>query len=272
MPRSIVSTAAIVSFAFYFSVAASSIEKISDPDVLLENGNFVSRGTDSIQVHAWYGSLAAAGIDSILARRSHALTTLCDLLDTQPPQMVNLFFYPDETTKFKQTKHRGIGWGQGTTIVEVLNDSIQVDPYHELAHVVLYQIGVPPCMWDEGFAVYASETLGSDAARHMGYPDETINKSLERHLAGREPYSWKKLTSFGKMGDAEDVVLAYLQSASIVSYIAAKYGEGSLRNILYAVATSTRDDGLSASNEALQQVLGESGNSIWEGWRKWMNL
>jgi hypothetical protein len=247
--------------------AMSAGERISDPETLLANGDFVTRGRSFLQVHAWRGSVAVAGIDSILSGRYRAVTRLCDLLETSPPPSVHVFFYPDEATKLAQTGHRGLGWGVGTTVIEVRNDSISVDPYHELAHIVLYQMGSPPAIWDEGFAVYASARLGADALQLLGYPGATIDEALMRHLTGKEPYPWQELAALDEIGNASDVVLAYLQSASFVNFVATEFGDESLRDILSAVAKDTPRDPLERSNAALRSSLGRSGSEVWTRWR-----
>ncbi|MBE0567029.1 MAG: hypothetical protein IH621_13795 [Krumholzibacteria bacterium] len=247
--------------------AASFSGQTSDPQALLAVGDYVSRSRAPLRVHAWRGSVAAAGIDSILASRHQAFAVLCNLLEVTPPDSVNLIFYPDEPTKFTQTGHRGLGWGVGTTVIEVLNDSIQVDSYHELAHIALYQIGLLPAMWDEGFAVYVSALLGADALRNFGYPGGRIDDSLRDHLAGGEPYAWCELAALEDIGDATDVLLAYLQSASLVGFVAEEYGDESLRDVLRNAAKRSPRDALERSNEALLSSVGRSGLDVWTLWR-----
>lgn len=246
---------------------SSASARTSNPDSLLSRGDFVSRSAGPLHVHAWRGSAASAKIDSILSVRARALGTLCELLETAPPDSVHIFFYPDRETKLAQTGHRGLGWGEGTTVVEVFNDSTQVDPYHELAHIALYTIGKPPPMWDEGFAVYVSKRLGADALRYMGYPGGAIDESLLDRLAGGEPYEWQELTGLAEIGDADDVVLAYLQSASVVTFVATEFGDAALREILRYVATNPEREPLARADEALLQATGKSGEELWTEWR-----
>lgn len=260
--------ALLVPLLVAWAPAGSAGEQVPDPSALLSRADFVSRGNGLLRAHAWRGSVAAAGIDSILASRKQALVSLCDLLGTTPPPLVQLFFYPDEATKFAQTGHRGLGWGAGTTVIEVLNDSVQVDPYHELAHIALYQMGSPPAMWDEGFAVYVSARLGADAMRNFGYPGQEIDDALRGHLAGREAYAWSELAGLEEIGDAPDVVLAYLQSASFVAFVAGQFGDESLRDVLRTVGRDSPRDAVARSNAALLSSVGEGGSAVWTLWRR----
>ena len=75
--------------------------------------------------------------------------------------------FPDAKSKKEETGNPGDGWAFSNNIVEVYNEKTKLDPFHELAHIISGEVGNPPAMLDEGFAIYVSEKLGTDALKYL---------------------------------------------------------------------------------------------------------
>jgi hypothetical protein len=140
-------------------------------------------------IYAWKGSLTERQVDTIAAKRLVGMKAIVTLLGVRPPLRVRLVFYADDHTEIEQTGHQGVGWAFGTTPVEVYHDTVQLDPYHELTHIIAGAAGSPPAAFNEGFAIYASERLGADALRFLGYGGKVRRCSSlrARKNPGRHP-------------------------------------------------------------------------------------
>ncbi len=87
-------------------------------------------------------------LDRVIDQREKGYSKIKDFLELKEDVSIHLFLFPSEKKKFEVTGHRGLGWGFDNNIVEVVNDSVEVDPYHEMAHVLAYRLGKPPAMLD----------------------------------------------------------------------------------------------------------------------------
>jgi hypothetical protein len=113
---------------------------------------FDSRAGRFLTVYALRGMLRPEQLDAVVDERDRAVTVLSRMLGVRPPSGLTLVFYPDGSTKALDTHRVGAGMTNGRFIVEVINDSVRVDPYHELAHVISGQVGRAPPWLNEGFA------------------------------------------------------------------------------------------------------------------------
>ncbi len=109
--------------------------------------------TDHFVVYCSPETPAYRDIHKITADREAALKSLIDFAGTAPKEKIIMFFYPDGPTKRMCTSHTGDGMAMGNMLAEVYNETTKVDASHELAHIVMGEIGQPPAMFNEGFAV-----------------------------------------------------------------------------------------------------------------------
>ncbi len=234
------STAQIILIAFAIAVL------MPDSSHSQVNGNrwfdksdslFTKKGSDHLEVYYFPSSLAERAIDDILRSREGAYTEITRFFDLDFPSTIRLYLFPDEETKYSVTGHKGPGGGFDNLIIEVYNDSIQLDPFHELVHVLGYKTGHPPALLDEGLAIYLSEELGNSAFFTLvGYPDKSINETLRLLAKKVKLISLSTLFSYNDISEASDVVLAYVQSASFVKYLIENYG----REIFLELFAETR--------------------------------
>jgi len=115
---------------------------------------------------------------------------------------IRLVLYPDSATKTSQTGHVGSGFASARTIIEIFNDSVQLDPYHEVAHIVGGERGSPPAVLDEGFAVYVSQSLGADALKYLGAPGATVSQVVCGYLRSGTLIPLGRLFRFTDRGGA----------------------------------------------------------------------
>ena len=117
--------------------------------------------TEHFDIYVEKGSLAESEAEAIGRQREAALQEIEKLLGVTARQRIVLAFYSDADTKTRETGHIGAGLARNGMIVELYNSETRLDPFHELAHIVGRLLGDPPALLNEGFAVYASERLGS---------------------------------------------------------------------------------------------------------------
>jgi hypothetical protein len=229
---------------------------------------FVIRRAPPFEVFAWKGSLAASRIDEIVRKRRAAVDAVRAILNVEPPERIRLVFYPDSATKVEQTGHVGLGMTRDSTIVEIYNDHVQLDPFHELAHVLAGKIGEVPAMFNEGFAVYVSERLGADALRFLGDSGRTVYEAACRDLRAGRSFSLDSLSALSDIGPAESrPFVSYPEAASVVRYLIETYGVGTFRAIYRALAAATGSEAERTST-VLRKVLGVSGDQLERGWRR----
>ncbi|MCI0443233.1 hypothetical protein L0152_08455 [bacterium] len=135
-------------------------------------------------------------------------------------------------TKTSDTMHTGEGWAFDRTLVEVYNKDIQLDPFHEMTHIISGNLGSPPPLFDEGFAVYVAETLGSDALEYIVGPGQKIDVVMQKHKQNGKLVPIAELLKVTNIGDTpERAEVEYPQSASFVKYLIKNFGSETFRKI-----------------------------------------
>jgi hypothetical protein len=185
----------------------------------------LARHTSHLDIYARPGSLAGQRLSQIGAEREHAINEIAALLGVSFHDRITLVFYPDSATKVNETGHIGAGLAFSNNIVEIYNTQLQLDPYHEIAHVVARRLGEPPAAFNEGFAVYVSERLGGDALGALGYPGQRIDAVARALRATKQLLHVDSLLHFNEIGSAESQpMVAYPEAASFVKYLVEKRG------------------------------------------------
>lgn len=225
-----------------------------------------------LEIYAWRGSLAADRIEEIATERLNAVQAVREILDVNPPDRIRLVFYPDSATKTSQTRHIGAGWAFGSTIaeiyiVEIYNDEVQLDPYHELAHVGTARIGDPPAMFGEGFAVYVSERLGADALEQLGSPGRSVDETVCGFLKGGTAFTLEELSALEDIGTTESrPLVSYPQSASVMKFLVDAYGLERF-GAIYRAAAEAEGTAAERSEAAFREILGASTAEVGRRWR-----
>jgi hypothetical protein len=240
---------------FYMGTAAAAASFLD---------RFDRRATADLMVYAVRDMFLPEALDDLVAVRAHAITELSRILAVRPPPGIRIVFYPDADSKTADTHHVGAGMTKGTTIVEIFNDSVQLDPYHELAHVMAGQLGWAPAWLNEGFAVFASEHLGADALAHLGSPGKTVDQaSCEFHRSGEliPVAELMRLPDIGPDGTRPKVT--YAQAASFTRFLAKEFGLEALRRAYRTLSAMASDD---ENQTAFAQAFGVSSEEASERW------
>ncbi len=207
--------------------------------LLNKDSVFTSISSEHFNLYTFDGHLSKKTKLDILNERELAYQQISGFFGTKTNPAINIFLFENEQLKYNITGHKGLGWGFDNTIVEVFNDSIYMDPYHELVHVLGYTINKPPALIDEGTAVYLSQLYGNKAfSKLIGYPTKSINEILLL-LNKREGFIHiSTLLSY----DDIDNVLAYCTSASFVEFLIEEFGKQKFLE-LYKSLSSTNSAG-----------------------------
>jgi hypothetical protein len=240
-----------------------------NPAALSPADFFDSLATAHLDIYAWRGSVAAGQMQAIGGRREAALEAIADELGVTFPDRVRLVFYPDSATKTDQTGHVGAGWAWGNNIIEIYNDLIRLDPYHELAHVVARRLGDPPALLSEGFATYVSERLGADALEFLGHPGLTADQVAceSAGVGGLIPLD--TLFGFTEIGSqASNPPVAYPQAASFVKFLVERYGIDTFRDAYRMLASTDEPAGVLANEEAFAAIYGATPGGLERSWRQ----
>jgi hypothetical protein len=236
----------------------------TSPDAYDPGRDFTIRRQDPLEIYAWRGSLAEQRLDTIAAERLHAVAAVSEMLAVDPPDRIRLVFYPDEATKFAHTEHQGVGLAMGTTLVEVYNADVRLDPYHELAHVVAQAAGDPPAALNEGFAVYAAEELGGDALRFLGAPGVSSDTLVCRARGTPRFVPLEELLALGEIGSREErSLMEYGEAASFVRYLVDRGGMETFRR---AYGTLSSGASWSENVAALQGLYGATLQELKRAW------
>jgi hypothetical protein len=229
---------------------------------------FNSLHTEHFDVFAWRGSAGDRQLPAIAADRERALRRIAEVLDVNFTGRIRLVLYPDSATKTTQTGHIGAGFASGRTIIEIFNDSVQLDPYHEVAHIVGGLRGSPPAMLDEGFAVYISQSLGADALKYLGAPGKTITEVVCGYLRSNELIPLARLFRFTDIGsDSTFPGIAYPEAASITGFLIEQRGIERFRDVYARLSGTTDEAELRRNEDVMRESYGRDLAAIDLAWR-----
>jgi hypothetical protein len=217
-----------------------------------------------LEIYAWKGSLAEHHIDAIAAERLGAVESIAQLLSVEAPERIRIVFYPDEVRKLDQTGHQGRGWARGTTLVEVYSEDVRLDPFHELVHVIAGALGSPPPILNEGLAIYASELLGADALRLLGFPDTPVHRAVCTFRNSPDYIPLADLLALHNIGSDENTAAReYAQAGSFVKYLVERHGWERFREA-YRVLSARED--FEENLRRLHQVYGMAPGELESAW------
>lgn len=222
--------------------------------------------TDRVTVHWYFGddlfandllSTAEAGLDQLEANTG-----------ATPNDRVHIYLYEDSGTLQSALAFPN-EWTGGIAFSPFGLVAIGVGPYnlewgrramvHEMTHVVIYQATFTcgafiPLWLNEGLATF-----------NEGAVEASYRQSLERAIDNDEVFSLRSLAgSFPN--DANEALLAYAQSGSLVTYMVEEYGPDRMQ----ALFAAFRD--LGTINAAMQQVYGFDQEGLNRRWRESVGL
>ena len=229
--------------------------------LLNKDSLFTSISSEHFNLYTFEGHLSEKTKSDFLNERETAYRKISDFFEIKKDKSINIFLFQDKQTKYNLTGHEGFGWGFDNNIVEVFNNSIRLDPYHELAHVIGYTLNEPPALIDEGTAVYLSQLYGDKAfSRLIGYPTKSINEILLLLNENEKVLTVSTLLSYDDIGDN----LAYCTSASFVKFLIKEFGKQKFLELYKSLSNANSD----MNKIMFEKVYGIKFNQIENKWTK----
>jgi hypothetical protein len=227
----------------YFELSNRFYEKkyyINDTVHCFDLNNFTRKETDHFRIYCYKNSLSEKEINQIAEARESGFRKISDQLQTTYNDKIILMFYPNAEIKTYETGHTGSGLADGNYIVEIYNDSIKLNPFHETAHIIAGELGDPPTLFNEGFAVYISEALGRDSIESPNTPSKKINDVTAENLHNNNLIPLANLFTFTEIGSVESqYAIAYPEAGSFVKFIIEKYGMEKFRKTFESLKNSS---------------------------------
>lgn len=228
---------------------------------------FTKRDAGHFGIYYFPASLAAREIDTIAEQREAAFRKISAMLGLSNAPTVRLVLFPDAKTKTSETGHMGDGWAFGQNIVEIYNEQTKLDPYHELTHILAGQLGDPPAMFNEGFAVYVSELMGADALKFLGAPGMRIDQAVVAHRQAGKFIPLEELFTLTDIGPEESrPEISYPEAASVVKYLIEKYGLEKFRGAYKSLENSSNAAVIRKNKQTFRGIYGKLPTELEPEW------
>jgi hypothetical protein len=225
--------------------------------------------TEHFDIYVRGEPLAQSHLNSIAGQREEALKELEGLLGATVRDRIGLVFFSDAGAKTKETGHTGAGLARDGMIVELHNAETQLNPFHELAHIVGDRLGDPPALFNEGFAVYVSERLGALPLDELGHPNRTVDQAACDLSKAGELLPLDELLGYEEIGSNESRPrVAYAQAASVVKYLINTAGLDRFRQAYAQLRRSREPRDLELNRENFERIFGQSVSAVEREWRQ----
>lgn len=207
-------------------------------------------------------SYAESRLESVASQREKVYRELARKLNPDFEGRVAFFLFPDADTKYAFTFHRGDGWAVGgKVIVEIFNPDKQLDPNHELVHVITSPLGNPPAMFNEGLAAYLQE-----GERWDGY---TVDAWARAFHAEDLLFPLPVLFAFTDIGSEKTRgLISYPQAASVVKYLVETHGWEKFLEAFRELQGDDSQEGIQANRVIFRRIFGASVEEIESAWLK----
>lgn len=234
------------------------------------SGQMERHKTKHFEIYFESGSTAAREIETIAAMREKGYVEIAELIGFNKDEVVRVFLFEDQQSKWLATGHQGLGWAVGKTLVEIYSDDTKLDPYHELTHILMRHYGSPPAAFNEGFAVYVAERLGAKALKYLsGKGDETLDQRARQLLEEDDWIPLSDLLSYTEIGSKESRPrVAYPLAGSLVKYLIDQYGMEVFLDA-YRILQCSANEAVGRENqERLSAICGRDLTAIENSWKE----
>ena len=246
------------------------VESQNWEQTLLPKLETVRRGP--LEIYYFPESTASKEIDRISLQRQKAIREITAFAGIHYEDTIRLVFFESEKIKLLKTAHQGNGWAYDNTIVEVYNKEVKLDPYHEVAHIVMAEVGNPPAILNEGFAVYISEQLGSRALRYLDGGEQTIQERTKGLNREGMLIPLEELMGYTEIGSEESKPwIAYPQAACFVKYLIEEYGRDSFLKAYSTMKNSNQKKQVALNIKIFESIYGQSIESLKSDWHQYIN-
>jgi len=227
------------------------------------------RVTDHFDIYYFKNSTAEREIEQIARQKEEGFKQICRFLGKDSDIRIRMVFFEDGQTKQIQTGHQGAGWAFGNTIVEIYNDKEKLDPYHETTHILMGPVGSPPALFNEGFATYMSEKLGTHALANLDGGQATIHQRAAELKAKGEWIELPTLLSFREIGSpVTRPPIAYAEAGSFVKFLLDTYGKDKFLEAYGSLQNSNQQSVQQENVRKLGEIFGHSLPELEAQWHK----
>jgi hypothetical protein len=224
--------------------------------------------TEHLDIYVEKGSLSESRIEEIGRQREGAIREIEGLLGVRLEDRVNLVFYADPATKTWETGHVGHGLARDGLIVEVYNAGTEVNPFHEIAHVVSRVLGHPPALFSEGFAIYVSERLGAQALDIISRHGQTIDQTVCAIANSGALIPLDELFDYDEIGSDESrPAIAYPQAGSVVKHLMDAGGLDRFRQAYARLQCCHGPSERARNREEFTRLFGHTVSEVEQRWR-----
>lgn len=202
------------------------------------------------------GTTAEKELPMIAEKREEAYWKISGKLSIDYKEKVRFFLFPSSREKTFYTGHTGGGGARGQTIIEVYNNEIKLDPWHELTHIISRCINADaPSLTSEGLAVYM--------VAYMTGEGRQIDKKTIQFNDDGELIPLRKLISL-EIGTRESKPhISYPESGSFVKYLIETYGMERFQRLYAEVDKAQSTD---EKNRTINKVYGKSLDLLEKEW------
>jgi len=228
--------------------------------------------TEHFDIYFYEDSTAKADIDSIAREKERGFREISHFIGQPSDTRICLVLFQDEETKYAEMGHRGMGLAYGQTIVEVYNRNNKLDPYHETTHILMYEHGRPPAIFDEGFAVYMSERLGAHALEELGGANATICERVSKLREEKKLIELSELLTYPEIGSRRSKPgISYPQAASFVKFLIEEFGKDNFLEAYSRLKNPSNDAEAAHNIGILQEIYGKSLGELDKQWQQTFN-
>jgi len=231
------------------------------------------RSTPHFDIYYSTGSSAARDIAKIAEQRDLGYQAIIAFLGATGGPRIRLIFFEDANTKAVWAMHQGDGMAYGTTIIEVYNDVVQLDPFHEVTHILTGPTGSPPAILEEGFAVYMSEHLGAPPLKSLGGGDLPTYERVRQLGAQSKWIPLAELLTYTDIGSEQSQpLIAYPEAGAFVKFLVDTYGKDEFLAAFKELRNSD-DRGVQQQNvAALERICGRPLPELNRAWLAAMGI
>ena len=216
-------------------------------------------------IYYYPGSTAEKEITIIAAQREQAYGQIAEFLNYSGNLTIDLYLFEDADKKLEITGHTGAGWAYGTSMIEVYNHDIKVNPYHELVHVIAgIMYGNTVSAFSEGLAVYICKLFGNNPACDVINAD--YRGLVRQFYQNNELFTLKELLSF-QIGTAESKPgISYRQAGALVEFMVGRLGKNEFLGLYQLLEPDYTDSGVKGNVLKIEASFGMRIEELEEAW------
>jgi hypothetical protein len=212
-------------------------------------------------------STAERDIDKIVDERDSGYDEICKFLGIESDICITLIFFEDMVSKLNETGHQGAGLARGTSIVEVYNKKMYLDPFHETTHILTNSFGRPPAVFREGLATYMSERLGAPPLKEFGGGKSSLYERVHELKNKGDWIPLEELLTYTEIGSGwSRPPVAYPESAAFVKFLIDTYGKGKFLQAYKSLTNSKIRSVLKQNEGKLKKIYGFSLGDLEKQW------